>query len=322
MRKEAAVKPLKSILVPMDFSPNAHEALDQALVMAVRFGARLDVIHVRAIHEDCYTASESPVPKLSDLRRRAGRLAAENPGVDPDSVEIRRDVLHAPFVAPGILDHIRETRPDLVVMGTHGRSGLSRVLLGSVASRVVRMSPVNVLTVGRGKAFTVGESPEEIVAPVDFSEASREAFVHAVELARAVGAKVILLHVINDVPHPAFHLTGRGSVMDIFPGLRNRVLKTMKSWVKEIGAEDVVKETLVADGRVHTKIAEVTREHGGSLIIMAGHGLSGYERLFLGSVTERVIRMAPCPVLTVKTEEERLIPRTEEQADCPMSSQN
>lgn len=142
-----------------------------------------------------------------------------------------------------------------------------------------------------------------ILHPTDFSECSAEAQRQAVRLARALGAEVVLVHVSLEAP---FYREGPFAMREV-----RRVVEAQREWAAsaieeraaQVRAAGVPCTTLLADGAPHVEIVTAARRAGAELIVMGTHGRSGIERFFLGSVADRVVRTAPCPVLTVRETE-------------------
>jgi nucleotide-binding universal stress UspA family protein len=141
--------------------------------------------------------------------------------------------------------------------------------------------------------------PKTILLPVDLGEGSDEALDYAVELARALGARVHLLHVIG-IPAmgvPEMGVAYAGTMMD---GMMADDLHALERMVAKHKATCDLGQPMVKAGDPRDAINETAKELGADLIVMATHGRHGISRVLLGSVTESVVRTAPCPVLTVK----------------------
>jgi nucleotide-binding universal stress UspA family protein len=149
----------------------------------------------------------------------------------------------------------------------------------------------------------MGHTIKRILVPVDFSAASRAALWRAGELATALGATIELLHVV-DLP-PPLHVISEGHV-PLPPEYRQDVLRStedhLKDWLETAQIPATIPRAL-GEGKPFVEIVKYAREHGVDLIVMGTHGRGGISHLLLGSVADKVIRTAPCPVMTVRADE-------------------
>jgi len=183
---------------------------------------------------------------------------------------------------------------DLIVTGSRGRTGVGRVLLGSVAELVVRHAPCPVLTVhpqNEPKPFA------HVLCPVDFSPSSRAAAELAVELAQPAGAGVTLLHVV-DMAFTSGELRPR----EIYRDVDRQAAELLYAWARELNAKAPVRVTqLTRMGSPGAELlAALDADRTFDLVVMGSHGRTGLPRLVLGSVAEKTVRHAPCPVLVVR----------------------
>lgn len=303
---------VKKILFPTDFSRGANLALLEALFLAERQGAELHFLHI----VDPYDDPNNPThrfPTVEELKTLTTELVSPErlPVFAPEKLANLKLVTRferSLSVAPAILDYAEKNDADLIVMGTHGRRGLRHLLLGSVTEEVVRFAPCPVFTVRDQKEPVPVGLIRRILVPIDFSEHARQALAHAKELALLYGAELQILHVFEEVIHPAFYVSGRTSIFEFMPQLQREATKQIQELLDEVVGNQYPAEIYLKEGHPAQEIVNFVSEHGTDLIVIATHGLTGIEHFLLGSVTEKVVRMAPCPVLTVKGFGKSLVP--------------
>lgn len=297
---------IERLLFPTDFSPCAAQALDLALDLAVRTGAELHMLHAVVYRGDDPNSPEAHFPEPEELLERLDELArdrlAELARDRPGQLRIEEVRRRGHDAGPVILDYAREADIDLIVLGTHGRRGAHRFLLGSVAQEVLRLSRCPVLTLSQRQEPPKAEAVERILAPVDFSRHSRQGLAHARELAGIYGGRVELLHVLEENPRPVFYGTlGAVPEESLLARLRQEAEAELEALGREVLGSQVPWKAYVARGRAASVIAGFAEDTASDLVVLASHGLGGLERLLLGSTTEAVVRAAGCPVLTVKS---------------------
>lgn len=301
-----------NILVARDFSDPAGEATRYALDLAARTGATLHTLYAEVLHGDPFRPSEEPSTVLDKIRERLKRTTEKHArgAYDPESVRLVHAVERDIAAAPAILRYADEHNIDLVVLGTHGRRGVRRLALGSVAEEVVRRAPCPVLTVGKrrqeeGEASASGNgavSVRRALVPIDFSTHSREALRHAKALAALYDeAALDLFHVVEERLHPAFYGPAMRSIYDADPKIEEKAVEKLKEFYRTTDGPGGEASFSAGPGRAPRAIAERAQQEKANLIVMATHGRTGLERFSLGSVAEKVVRLAPCPVFTVKS---------------------
>jgi nucleotide-binding universal stress UspA family protein len=290
---------IRRILCPCDFSGYSGRALRQARRIAARHGSSLTALHVipaRVPPSGGFLTNPALLEPdvrertLSALRRfveRAGPFAL------PADVEV---CVGAP--AQEILKRAAELPADLLVIGTHGRGGFEKWVLGSVTERVLRKARCAVLTVPARGTLPAGPALfGTILWATDFSAPSTAALEHAVSLARPDRSRLLLLHVVAHEAEPG----KPGSPPDLATELQERA----REWLRRAVSEEVrgacPVEEIVAVGKAHREITRVARERGAELIVMGAQGADALDQLVFGSTAQRVSRMAPCPVLTTRT---------------------
>jgi nucleotide-binding universal stress UspA family protein len=294
---------IKKVLYPTDFSHCAGHALPHTLHFTNTYGAELHLLHALVLHEADPSNLSHRLPDMEELylvleehAETQLKTAIEEHG--RAGLTIKSAQVRAISAAGAILDYATENEIDLVVMGTHGRRGLRRLLLGSVAEEVVRLAPCPILAVPEREAGASPDHVERIVVPVDFSEHAKLALAYAVQLADAYGAQLHLLHVVDEVVYPDFYPPVIPSGGSITEELRDQSLERMRGLLS--GFEGADAAVHVRAGRAAPEIADFAEGQSADLVVIASHGLTGISHVLLGSVTEQLIRRAPCPVFTVK----------------------
>ncbi len=297
---------LRKILVPRDFSECGEEAVQYAVDLARRVGAEVHLLFVEVLYADAYApATVHKAPEEVLMERLLEGVQSETGTPVAVVRAVKRDIA----AAPAIVAYAEEHDIDVIVMGTHGRRGLRRLLMGSAAEEVVRTGPCPVL-IARCIEAEADAPPVQtaILVPVDFSRHARIALRHAKELADLFNARLDLLHIVEEQLHPAFYNTGVFSIYDMIPNLDERAEEELERFFNETEGPDVAATFHVRHGNAAHEIGDYAREHGHTMIVMATHGLKGMEHFLLGSVAEKVVRLAPCPVFTVKAFGKRLVP--------------
>ena len=274
------------ILFPTDGSSGAGDVLDHVVDIATTHDATVHFL---------YVAPEDPErrPQAGDAEHflRDAVVRAEASGLDAVE-ETRYGEPYAEIVA-----YADDADSDLVVMPTHGRTGLSRLVLGSTTERVVRGSTVPVLTVSPDADDSLSYPYERLLAPTDGSSCANTAVRLGSELAVETDAEV---HVLSVVDIAAFGADIRG------PKLVEKLDEQAERFVAE-GAEiadafDVGSVVTAVEHGVSISdgIRAYVEVHDIDLVVIGTHGRSGFDRFMLGSVTEKLLRRSPVPVLTVR----------------------
>jgi len=290
----------RSILSATDFSEAADRASQFARSLSRIFEAEYHLLHVVVLLDDPHLEDthrhrlEELVAQGDDARQRD----LENSAEDQPGLEIRPHMVRGLAPAEVIVETASNLGNDLIVVGTHGRRGLSHFLLGSVAERVVRTAAVPVLTVRADADIELGQKPS-ILVPHDFSEASANAVRHAAVWAQAMGADLTLLHVVEPVVYPEFYSVDVLSD-DLMERLVERSETALSAAVDDL-LGDCGARVVVEVGRAASTIVDSADPAKFDLVIMATRGLSGFEQVMLGSVAESVLRRCQVPLLAVPT---------------------
>ncbi len=284
------------ILLPTDLSESADHAMRQAVELAVQLHARLDVFHVVTLHAadpgELKDSLEEYLKKLED--EVFADLSERSDIIKRRGVSVQVTVERSVSASEAIVDKARAIEADLIAMGTHGRSGIGKLLMGSVAEQVVQHAGCDVMTVGKDATVAEGTAGfDPILVPVDFADYSEKAIVVAQKL-RGTDGKLIIQHVVSTPIHPSFYAGGVTRMFQLDPELPNRIREQLKTLYDGPG------ELVVTEGEAAQEILDAAASHKVQMIVMGTRGLSGLDHVLLGSVTERVIRKAKVPVLAVK----------------------
>ncbi|HEV2236176.1 MAG TPA: universal stress protein [Ktedonobacterales bacterium] len=317
------------ILVPLDGSPRAEQAIPVAAHLARATGGTLVFIQVTNPYVDYtpYMGVPAPLPQdasADDARAylRAVALRAATQGV-PAITEVVSG-----SAAEAILAAAHEQHADVIMMSSHGRSGLTRWVLGSVAQKVARHAPVPVLVL-RGESHALiegaaaGATPREVLVPLDGSAFAEAALRPALEMAAALGGPVVvrLLRVISlPVVHTFpgylppvedFTIIAREEVRRDAQNQLATVAERLRGTLPAQSAISIEMSAVFALD-VATAIIEIAEGHdetlyhaggGATLIAMATHGRGGLARWAMGSITERVLQGTSLPTLVVRPQE-------------------
>jgi len=293
---------IQRVLVGTDFSETSEGALRWGLAIARANGAEVMVLH--ALRLPSLATPYLPVPPEIDLemeQKALERLAEIEQRLAADGSQVATEIRHDEPAA-ALRDAAVEHQADLVVIGTRGQSRLEHLLLGSVAERVISVSPVPVLSV-HAEDFDRHRPLRRVLVPTDFSEEALRSARVALELlgARAKG-ELVLVHAY----HIPVEYSAYGSLPTNWKFLEEapRVAQSeLDKWSKELSASGWKVTTEVGEGPPATVIERLAKEHDVDLIAMGTHGRSTLRELVLGSVAKRVLQRAPCPVLTVRRRE-------------------
>ena len=282
-----------SILLPVDASKHAGKIVHHAAELAQLTAAKIQVVFVADTTRDSLTVVDGNV--VDALEREGESIVSDIASrLNSLGVEHGTDIVQG-SPAPTIVDYAQRYEYDLIVLPTHGRTGISRYLLGSVTEKVVRLSDVPVLTARIQSDEQLRFPYEKILIPVDGSPASTAATKHGLALAATLDAKVHALSVVDDT--------------SLGPDVRSALPTDEREAPATEAVESVEEETAeyelssVQTYVEHGSPAEVIREHietkGIDAVVMGSSGRRGVDRILLGSVAEKTVRSAPVPVITV-----------------------
>ena len=285
----------KKIICPIDFSPGSQQAMSTAARLATRLDAELELVH--AVYVTLMVMGGVPPisPELVQQQMDDAARDLESAARDARSRGVKRVTTKLVSGQPWqrIVELAEVDTGELMVIGTHGRSGVARVLLGSVAEKVVRHAPCSVLVVhphDDAKPFL------RVLCPLDASDAADGTASRAAELVEP-GGVLALLHVV-ELWSSYFEAP---QAIELVDELRARAAGTLDAHADRLRATTTMPVTTrVLAGNPGAETLLLLDKEPFDLVVMGSHGRTGIKRLVLGSVAEKIVRHAPCPVLVVR----------------------
>jgi nucleotide-binding universal stress UspA family protein len=295
----------RRILCPIDFSETSPVGLAPATSIATQYGSELVLLHVLNFP----FAQIEALPPGFDVEAYYESMSDEaiqqmQALIDVDAAEFMHVTTQVERGVPSqeIVRICEENDIDLVVVPTHGRRGLSRLLLGSTAEKVVRTATCPVLTVHPGDDHAF--HPETIVCATDFSDSADTALPQALDLARRYEAKLVMLHVVTlweyDPGNPSWRFPPLPE--EYQSSIVEGAQQQLDTRLQEVRDAAVEIDTMLVRG--FDAAAEIVRvasdEINADLIVMGTHGHTGLTHALLGSVANKVVRTFHGPVLSVR----------------------
>jgi hypothetical protein len=277
---------LEKLLVCTDESPDSQGAVTAALDLAKNTGSKIFLLQVLTyvpLYE--LQAPDLLPPPSVNLEMQAAQEAAAKSRLEVwQSKAVEMGVQLEPRLRTsaspyeGIMEEVEEVKPDWLIMGRHGLTGLARLLMGSVTARVIGHSPVNVLVIPKGAPLEF----KRLLMASDDSPFSAAAWQEALSITQRMGSHLLAISVA----------AGDGEIKG--------ATGVVRKLEEEARMRGVPLETAVPLGQPFEAIIKVAQTKKVNLIILGSHGRTGLRKLLMGSVVERVIGQAPCPVLVVK----------------------
>lgn len=290
------------VLCPVDFSDTSQHALDHAGALASWYDARLTVLYVFV---NLPTIDLPPLVLDDADRARLTTALQEMARRVPAGVPTDFRIEEAGFVHDEVLAQVAATHADLLVLGTHGRSGFQHLFLGSVTEKVIRQAPCPTLVVPPRAPDVSPDAPvqyKQILCAVDFSDSSLSALAYAVTLAEESDARLTLLHVIEMPPELRENpLAPDFDVDRIHAAADAEARRRLHDLVPKAARTYCTVETAVVEGRAYRRVLRYAAEQKSDLIVMGVHGRGALDLLLFGSTTHHVIRAAVCPVLILRS---------------------
>lgn len=282
-----------NIVVGYDGSETSKAAFKEAAVWVKKHGGNVYLVHAVYFESEEYAILPSQLEKRFEL---GGKVCLEAKKAIQEEVGVEAESLVCEGEPPDVIVEIaREKKADLISMGTYGRKGLKRLLMGSVTSKVIVNAPCDVLVVKKPCSECTG-TYGSILVPFDGSEFSKKALDRACQLSKMDGTNITVLYVI-----PRYEeMIGFFRTESIKQSLFKEAEKIIDEAKKIAQSYGVLITSTIQEGHAGDKIIETTVSLKNDLIIMGTYGWKGVNRVIMGSTTERVIMNASCPILVVR----------------------
>lgn len=297
----------KKILVAIDGSEISEKVLDSILGMADRFKSELVLLAVTGSHahfEESVADKDREGVPIGDESQGADRYLEHKAAPLREQGFTVTNVVKPGIPAETILSAAAETGADLIAMGTHRESVLARGILGSVTDTVLRSSPVPVLAInpdGTNMTAMPKWTPSAVIIPLDGSKLAEECVPTALEIAKACDAEVIFIRAIR---LPSYAISGPGSeYYGVDYGVsaqRADAQEYLAQFVEMAEAEGISASSHAALGNAAARIVEETKHVPDAMIVISSHGRSGFRRMILGSVADKIVRASHHPALVLK----------------------
>lgn len=296
---------MKTMLVPLDGSPLAERAIPYAVAVARATDGRLAI--VRTAHgltrpggDESQVRSKVMEEAEAYLEALAGRLAEHHLPIDTGT--------NGDDTVEGIILEADFRQADMIVMATHGRSGLGRWIYGSVAEAVLRRTTVPVMLIPAWLP-EAGETPlgvkPKVLVPLDGSAFAEEALAPATTLAAALGGELMLVHAISPFEQVMTPEVTLPSYTEEAQAREEVARAYLNDLVKRSAASGVTVNVDIRMGLPPDAIAAAARENNATLVVMATHGRTGVRRLLMGSVADATLRRSELPILFVRPQQEK-----------------
>jgi nucleotide-binding universal stress UspA family protein len=285
---------INKILIPLDGSTEAESVLPYLRDIALKFGSRVYILGVGIGRKT------RRVNRLIEdyINRTANKLHSDHIKAEP--------VISYGVAAEKILDFTAEKEIDLIIMATHGRSGITRWWMGSVAEKVISEATASVLLIRSQRTGTMEAAdklnfPHKILAPLDGSDIGESALPYAEAIAANSRASICLLQVISPPGTAEANLLGGPDWRKFVKAMHDAGESYLKGVAERLGGKNIKVAYEVATGDPADKIVEYAADKGVSMIAMSTHGRTGIARWVLGSVADKVLHGAKKPILLVRS---------------------
>jgi nucleotide-binding universal stress UspA family protein len=286
---------VEKILLSTDGSEYSEGAIREAIKLAKKCSSRLSVISVIETNPELETLAPQVVEKAERAAREhleAVKARAKKEGVDCEIV-----IHEGEDSYKYIVDEAVKSKSTMIVMGRRGRTGLKRLMMGSVTARVIGYAPCTVLVVPKAAQFEC----RNILTATDGSKYGDAAAAEAISMAKQCGSRLTVLSVVPSESISPMDIVASQMQRELIAEQELQAAERNVKKVKDAAEKEGVKaDGLVLGGKPSEAIIETAKEKNADLIVLGSHGRTGVEKLLMGSVAERVIVLSSSAVLVVK----------------------
>lgn len=287
---------IENILIAADACVFCDGAVREGINLAKGCGSKLTALSVLELNEEMEAVAPEAVEEMGlevNAFMNSVKMRASKEGIDCATIVRQGD-----DAAELIIEEAGNIKADLIITGRRGRQGLNRLLMGSVTANVIAKAACNVLVVPNAATMTSGL----IVAATDGSKFSDLAVVEGAKIAKRLGSRMIIVSAIPSDDSEPMDITSLQMERDAITKMQTAEVGKMVEKAKKLVADmGVEAETAVVSGEPYGAIVDFAKENKADLITVGSHGRTKFQRMFIGSVSERIVGLSACPVLVVKS---------------------
>ncbi len=286
---------LENLLLSTDGSEFSEGAIREAINLARTCSSRLFALSVVETNPEYETIAPHLVER--EIEKAEKHLTSVKERASREKVTCETIVRQGEESYRFIVEEAAKNRAGMIIMGRRGRTGLKRLMMGSVTAKVIGHASCNVLVVPKAAKVEL----RRIIVATDGSRHSEAAAMEAIGISKRTGARLTVISVVPSETASPFDIVHSEMQRELISEKEHKVAECNIKSVKEIGdKEGVSVRGLVLEGRPYEAILNEVNEEKADLVVLGSHGRTGLEKLLMGSVTERVIGLVACAVLVVK----------------------
>lgn len=289
------VKKIENLLLSTDGSDFSDGAVRESISLAKTCSSRIFAISVVETNPEYETLAPQLVEK--EIEKARSYLETVKEKAAREHVTCDTIVRQGEDSYRYVVEEAEKRGAEMIIMGRRGRTGLKRLMMGSVTAKVIGHSPCNVLVVPRAARVEM----KNILVATDGSRHSEAAAIEAIGIARRCGAKLSVISVVPSEAASPFDIVHSEMQRDMITEKEQKAAECNIRDIRDIAQKEGIEfEGLVREGKPYEAIIAAAGEKHIDLIVVGSHGRTGFEKLLMGSVTERVIGLSPCAILVVK----------------------